>query len=270
MVHRILVALLVFLAPTAVLAQVSNCQAIAGRLPGAVLVPVAASPVAADAPYAVAITYLGHSSFRITAPDGTAVVTDYSGIAGPGGPPDVATMNHAHISHWTPDPDPRIPHVLRGWDEGDGAAEHLLEVGQVLVRNVPTDIRRFDGTIEEDGNSIFIFEIAGLCIGHLGHLHQLPSQAQYAEIGRLDIVFVPIDGTYTMDQPAMMQVVERLRASLAIPMHWFSQYTLADFVALTDADGLAIELHGESTLRVSLDTLPERPTLLVLPPLGAF
>jgi L-ascorbate metabolism protein UlaG (beta-lactamase superfamily) len=44
----------------------------------------------------------------------------------------------------------------------------------------------------KDGNSIFIFEVAGLCIGHLGHLHHKLDENHFAAIGRLDIVMVPI------------------------------------------------------------------------------
>ena len=57
----------------------------------------------------------------------------------------------------------------------------------MLVRNVTTDIRGgFSGSRIEDNNSIFVFEVAGLCIGHLGHLHHEPSDETYAAIGRLD------------------------------------------------------------------------------------
>jgi L-ascorbate metabolism protein UlaG (beta-lactamase superfamily) len=106
--------------------------------------------------------------------------------------------------------------------------------------------------------------VAGLCIGHLGHLHQPLSDAQVAEIGRLDVVFVPIDGTYTMNQETMMEVVSRLRAQLAIPMHWFGSSTLFSFLDATRADGLAVEYAGTTTIRVSLNTLPEVPTFRVL------
>ena len=77
--------------------------------------------------------------------------------------PDVVTMNHAHETHWTAFPDPDIPHVLRGWSDQIGKpAEHRVELGEVLVRNVPTDIRsRYGGGVEEHGNSVFIFEMAG-------------------------------------------------------------------------------------------------------------
>ena len=72
----------------------------------------------------------------------------------------------------------RIKHVLRGWNPNGGAANHDLTVGDVKIRNVPTNIRSWAGGTEIDGNSIFIFEVAGLCIGHLGHLHhELTAQA---------------------------------------------------------------------------------------------
>ncbi|MBJ3775516.1 MBL fold metallo-hydrolase [Acuticoccus sp. 2012] len=250
------------LASPAAAQMVSNCQAIAQRLsPDARFIRVATGS-AADA-YTVEISYVGHSTFRITAPDRTVIATDFNGIAGNGPLPDVVTMNHAHSSHYTPFPDPEIRYVLRGWNPEGGRAEHFLEVGEVLIRNVPTDIRSYRG-VEESGNSIFIFEIAGLCLGHLGHLHQMLSDAQIAEIGRLDIMFVPIDGTYTMNQAAMMTVVERLRTQVVIPMHWFGDYTLSQFIAGMREDGLTIAMHPEQVYRVSLNTLPRERTLLVL------
>ncbi|NIX22805.1 MAG: Zn-dependent hydrolase, partial [Actinobacteria bacterium] len=93
---------------------------------------------------------------------------------------------------YTDFPDPAIEHVLRGWNPEGGPAEHDLDVGDVHIRNVPTDIRGWSGLVEPDGNSIFIFEVADLCIGHLGHLHHRLSDADLALIGRLDVVFAPV------------------------------------------------------------------------------
>ena len=72
-----------------------------------------------------------------------------------------------------------------------------------------------------DGNSIFIFEVAGLCIGHLGHLHHKLDESHFAAIGRLDIVMVPIDGSYTMSLDGISEITKRLRASVVLPMHRF-------------------------------------------------
>ena len=73
----------------------------------------------------------------------------------------------------------------------------------------------------KDGNSIFIFEVAGLCIGHLGHLHHKLDESHFAAIGRLDILMVPIDGTYTMSLDGISDITRRLRASVVLPMHRF-------------------------------------------------
>jgi L-ascorbate metabolism protein UlaG (beta-lactamase superfamily) len=192
-------------------------------------------------------------------------VTDYAGYLGSGDHvPDVATMNNAHRTHWTDTPDPRIPHVLRGWATGGQAAAHDLDLGGMRVRNVPTDVRS-GGGVRPDGNSIFVFEAAGLCIGHLGHLHHEPDDAQYAAIGRLDVVMVPVDGGYTLDLPTMMRIVSRLRSSVVIPMHWFSDEALGIFLAGM-ADDFDVVETGLPSIEIGLNDLPGRPTILVLTP----
>ncbi len=215
----------------------------------------------------VRITFVGHATFRLRTPAAVVIATDYAGYAGDGPVPTVVTMNHAHETHYTDFPDPAIEHVLRGWNPNGGPAEHRLTVRDTLIRNVSTDIRSWsDDTVEKDGNSIFIFEVADLCIGHLGHLHHKPSPEQLARIGRLDVVFAPVDGTYTLDLPAMIEVLKALRASLVIPMHYFAGDSLERFLAGMRKD-FAIRTQEETTTVVSLKTLPDRPTVLVLPDL---
>ncbi|QDC08938.1 MBL fold metallo-hydrolase [Oceanicola sp. D3] len=243
----------------------SHCIALAQNTPGMAYVQKAAwaDPVEEDA---VRITYVDHSVYVIQTAGGLAVATDYNGYLGPEDfVPDVATMNHAHSSHWTPNPDPRIPHVLKGWGDAEGPADHHLDLGEMLVRNVPTDIRQGFGGTEEDGNSIFIFEVAGLCIGHLGHLHHEPNAEQYAALGRLDVVMAPVDGGMTVDIATMQRIVSRLRSSIVLPMHWFSGYSLEQFLEGM-AGEFAIDRRIGSSLTVSLRDLPSRPTIVVLQP----
>ncbi len=238
----------------------SRCHAFVEGVPGvwyATLGPVAAS--AAE----VAITYVGHSTFRIETAAGIVIATDYFGASGEGRPPDVVTMNKAHETHFTNYPDPAIPHVLRGWNPAGGPAVHLLTLRDVTIRNVTTDIRGW-GLPEKDGNSIFVFEVADLCIGHLGHLHHEPTEAQYALLGRLDVVMAPVDGTYTLELAKMIDVLKRLKASLVLPMHAFGQYSLSRFLDGM-SDQFTIVIHDARTLTVSVDTLPSRPTVLAIP-----
>jgi len=137
----------------------------------------------------------------------------------------------------------------------------------VLIRNVTTDIRRYfgddsNGEMLKDGNSIFIFEVAGLCIGHLGHLHHKLDETHFAAIGRLDIVMVPIDGTYTMSLDGVSEITKRLRASVVLPMHRFAT-PLDEFMRLIGQQ-FVIDQRTERTLKISRETLPGTPTVIIL------
>jgi len=258
-----LLAVAFMLAPAAAIA--SDCLQVARPwpgIPGYDPLPVVRAAQALEAEE-VGITFVGHASFRIETPEGVTAVTDFAGFWGAGDPPEIVTMNKAHSSHWTPSPDPRIAHVLRGWNPEGGEAMHYMEVGDLLVRNVPTDIRGWDGTVEPFGNSIFVFEAHGLCIGHLGHLHHKPTDLHYGMIGRLDVVMAPVDGGYTMNQAAMIEVLQRLRARIVIPMHWFGSSNLDRFLAGMQGE-FAVREHGGPSIVISRDALPDRPTVVVL------
>jgi L-ascorbate metabolism protein UlaG (beta-lactamase superfamily) len=215
----------------------------------------------------VAITYVGHSTYYIDTPGGVRIATDFNGYYQTGRLPEIVTMNRAHSTHYTLFPDPKIPHVLHGWGE-NGQPAHIAErIGDVYIRNVTTDIRRYygegsGGEMIKDGNSIFIFEVAGLCIGHLGHLHHQLDETHFAAIGRLDIVMVPIDGTYTMSLDGVSDITRRLRASVVLPMHRFAT-PLDEFMRLIGQQ-FEIDQRTERTLKISRDTLPTTPTVIIL------
>ena len=243
----------------------SECLAMASAPPRAV--PVAYRRVAARTDE-VAITYAGHSTYYIDTPGGIRIATDYNGVYRTGRLPDVVTMNRAHETHYTLFPDPKIAHVLHGWGENGKAAHYAMRIGDVYIRNVTTDIRRYwgessGGEMIKDGNSIFIFEVAGLCIGHLGHLHHKLDDSHFAAIGRLDIVMVPIDGTYTMSLDGVSEITKRLRAAVVLPMHRFAT-PLDEFMRLIGQQFEIDRRGGERTLRISRDTLPATPTVIIL------
>jgi L-ascorbate metabolism protein UlaG (beta-lactamase superfamily) len=248
----------------------SRCLAVAQSAPKAI--PVVYIPVqeGLQSPTAeeVAIRFVGHSTFLITTPGGVTIATDFNGYAG-GVLPRVVTMNRAHTSHWTNDIDPAIEHVLRGWGEEGGKAEHHIQVDDVLIRNVTTDIRGggFEGSPGiriPDGNSIFIFEVARLCIGHVGHLHHVLDPEDLNFIGQLDVVMVPVDGSYTMSQAAMVETLQVVKARLVLPMHYFGSFTLERFLAHL-GQTFDIAINPEPEITVSVRTLPQSPQVLVLP-----
>lgn len=233
------------------------------RLAGAVPRPTNSrkpAPVAADG---VQLRYLAHSSFRIETPAGVSAVTDFNGTLRLEPLPDIVTMNIAHSTHHTDRVDPKIKHVLRGWDPAGGMARHDFTYRDLRVRNVTTDLRGF-GVARPGANSIFVFETAELCIAHLGHLHHRLTPTHIAELGRVDVLLVPVDGGYTLDHQDMVEVMRQVAAPLNLPMHYFTPGNLARFVD-TARPYFAIATGPPAGIALSRGNLPRRPTLLVLP-----
>jgi len=212
----------------------------------------------------VRLTYVGHATFLIESPQLVRIATDYNDFVRPPMLPDIVTMNHAHSTHFTDRPDPGIKFVLRGWREDGKPTDWDVQYQDVRVRSVATNIRDWGGGTQRHGNSIFIFEVANLCIAHLGHLHQTLTQQQLDEIGRLDVVLAPVDGHFTLDLEGMMEVLTALKAPLMIPMHFFSTFTLSRFLERV-RQIWPVEMSEIPSMVVSKASLPTTPKVTVLP-----
>lgn len=257
-------AVLAFLfAPINLARAASGCLALS-KGPQRSLVQPAAFRVAELKRGEVRLTFVGHATFLIESEKGVRIATDYNDYVRPNVIPEIVTMNRAHDTHFTMFPDPTIRHVLRGWNPEGGAARHDVTMDDVRVRNVPTNIRGWDGGTAQYGNSIFIFEVGDLCIAHLGHLHHTLRPEQLTEIGQVDVLLVPVDGSYTLDLPGMMEVLRDIRAPLIIPMHYFSRSTLERFLVRAREQFEVTETDSPS-LVLSRATLPTRQEVRVLP-----
>jgi L-ascorbate metabolism protein UlaG (beta-lactamase superfamily) len=249
-------------APAAKPEMVEGCPGlIASRTPRLTPAALRLADLTADQ---VRMTYVGHSTFLIESPKLVRVATDYNDYVKPRVLPDIVTMNRAHSTHYTDHPDSGIKHVLRGWTPDGSPASHDVQLQDVRVRSVATNIRDWSGGTLRHGNSIFVFEIANLCIAHLGHLHHTLTQQQLNEIGRVDVVMVPVDGSFTLDLEGMVEVLQALKAPLTIPMHFFSSYTLERFLARV-RQNWEVEWRDTPSLVLSKTTLPTAPKVVVLP-----
>jgi L-ascorbate metabolism protein UlaG (beta-lactamase superfamily) len=211
------------------------------------------------------LSFIGHASFLIETPRNVKAVTDYNDYVRGNVIPDIATMNKAHSTHFSRNPQPGITHLLPGWNSGGGRIEHDLTLLDLRVRNVSTNIRAWGGEgTEYDGNSIFIFELGDLCVVHLGHLHHTLEPAHIRAIGRADIVLAPVDSGFTMDIDGMMEVLQSLSPRVVIPMHFFGQHTLEKFIRL-GSERYIIDRRETPVALFSRESLPEKPTMVVLP-----
>jgi len=256
----LLAGVLALLGPRLALA---GCAPIAWNAPRVMLAGTASEAATGG----LRLTFLGHASFLIETPQHVSAVTDYNGVNVPEDPPDIATMNHAHSTHYTDHPDPRIKYVLHGWRDDGKPAEIDLVYRDLHVSNLPTNIRDWQGGTEYYGNSIFLFESAGLCVAHLSHLHHLLTEQDIAVLGHVDIVMAPVDGIYTMSHADMMQVLDALQPRVVLPMHYFSRQVLDEFLAL-EKGRYVVREGATPTAVISRAELPAQPEIWVLP--GGF
>jgi L-ascorbate metabolism protein UlaG (beta-lactamase superfamily) len=218
----------------------------------------------------VRVTYIGHSSFLIQTPGGASAVTDYNGLHVPATAPDIVTMNNSHDSHYTDDPNPEIRYVLPGWSGkiGAGFAKHDVRFKDLRVFNVPTNIGEY-GDPKGNGNSIFVFEISGLCIAHLGHLHHVLTRDQLLKLGRIDVLFVPVDGGMTITHPQALAVIKQIEPRLVFPMH-FGFFGAPDAFFEVAKAFYPIRSEKGSTMLVSRKMLPRSTEIRFLQGGGGF
>ena len=109
-----------------------------------------------------------------------------------------------------------------------------------------------------------MFETADLCIAHLGHLHHNLTPTHLAELSEIDVVMVPVDGAWTLNQDEMIDVLRQIKPKIIIPMHIFTQATLDKF--LTKIGNLYVVSHLASpTLVLTRSELPSETQVVVLP-----
>ncbi len=159
------------------------------------------------------IEYYGHSCFRLIADDGFSIVCDPFGAIGlplPRLSADLITISHAHYDHNNASA-VDAPEVL------DRAGEY--ERGGVSIRAFPAF---HDDAMGRKRGSVLIFEflIDGLKICHLGDLGEAPSRRLLAQIGKPDVLLIPVGGNYTIDAGTAHTYICLIDPAFTIPMHY--------------------------------------------------
>lgn len=161
------------------------------------------------------ITPLGHSCFLLEESTGTRVITDpYSSDIGITLPPvsaDVVTVSHSHYDH------NNVKAVLGHPMVIDKPGMHDVKGVQIFGLNTYHD--EHNGA-KRGSNVIFNIRMDGVNVCHLGDIGHGPSPMMIEAIGPVDILLIPVGGTYTIDAEVAKEYVDRLMPSVVIPMHF--------------------------------------------------
>lgn len=191
------------------------------------------------------LTWLGHACFLVEQ-DGYMILLDpYTGVEGY--PPLRASAHEIFCSH-------------QHFDHNAVEAVEILPAREspFTVREVPTFHDGQGGALRGE-NTVRVFSAGGLAAAHLGDLGHRLSPEQIEAIGPVDLVMVPVGGTYTVDAAGAKEVCAALGARWVVPMHYrHAPYglpnvgTVEEFLALWTPErvhrleGPALELPLES------------------------
>jgi L-ascorbate metabolism protein UlaG (beta-lactamase superfamily) len=222
------------------------------------IVPAAASGF-------VEIKWFGHSFFQITSSSGTKIITDPFGPMGfpiPQVWPHIVTVGREHRNHNNVGLAKGSPIVLRGLKEGTFEWNDInLSFRDILIYNVPIHQRGYMEYQRSLKGAAFVFEMDGMCILHSGDVSEPFSEDQLQFIGHIDVLMVPIGGTYTAGPEEAKQIIEQLKPKIAIPMHYW--YRESDLMRFTDGP-YRTRILNTSKFTVSKDTLPLTTEIYVL------
>jgi L-ascorbate metabolism protein UlaG (beta-lactamase superfamily) len=242
-------------------------------LPIALLLSASAS-WAAGSPVVGKLTWYGQACFLLETAAGTRVLMDPIpkglGYELPAGlRADLITVSHEHPDHNNVGMAMNKARVIRGLTsdrKGWARVDERLKDLTVRTVGVYHDDKR--GT-ERGLNTVFIFEVGGLRIAHLGDLGHALTDDQLAAIGSVDVLLVPVGGTFTIDARQATRLVDRVRPRLmVIPMHYKTE--AVTIKQLEPLDGF---LEGKANVRketnrtISLSPVKARPAaeIVILP-----
>lgn len=214
------------------------------------------------------IKWLGHAAFLFTAEDGTKILTDpyvpgaYDGAVGYSPineKADLVTVSHDHADHNGTNQLPGSPQIIKG--------KGTWTVKGIKITGIGT-FHDHKGGRERGVNTVFVYEIEQLRLVHLGDLGHIPDEATAKSIGRVDILLIPVGGTFTIDAKEARQVVDLLKPRLVIPMHYktpklgFAIAGVEEFLKLSSE----VKRTGQSEVALSPTNLLEKTETWVLVP----
>jgi len=207
------------------------------------------------------IKWLGHSSFLIENGRGIKIITDpfdeTLGYKLPRIKVNIVTVSHEHFDHNYVRGVKGRPVVFKGIIKRES---HKME-----FRGISSYHDSVYGA-KRGPNTIFVIKADGLNLCHLGDLGHILSQDKLAEIGLVDILFIPVGGFYTIDSTQATQIINDIKPKIAIPMHYKTEAIKfsIDPVETFLLNKNNVKRLESSKLEIDKDTLPESTQIYVL------
>ena len=206
------------------------------------------------------ITWLGHSCFLIRGKEKTIITDPYHPDLGYrlGEPEaDIVTLSHFHPGHNYIEGVANEPKRIQSPGE--------YEIGGTFITGVASFHDNRKGDLRGK-NTIYIIEMDGITLCHLGDLGHILAAHSIEEIGDIDILFLPVGEVSTMPVDTAVDIVRQLEPPIVIPMHYKTAAFTGDLSPVDKfLDKMRIrELEARPKLSITSSSLPSSTQTIVL------
>ncbi|MGB9681884.1 MAG: MBL fold metallo-hydrolase [bacterium] len=208
------------------------------------------------------ITYNGHACFSIESSTGI-VVTDPFGeeIPYPVGrlKGTIVTVSHEHFDHNVVKRVEGNPAVVRTPGE--------YNISGIKIKGVSAFHDKSKGK-ERGKNIIFVIEIEGIKLCHLGDLGETLSEEQVKTIGNVDVLFVPTGGFFTIEPEEAQEIIKQIVPKIAIPMHYRTNYikewNIKPIEAFLKDITFPVKYLETNSIKITKESLPRTTEVYIL------
>lgn len=214
------------------------------------------------------IKYLAHSAFLLSSAKGIRILTDPYESGSYGGAlgykkideeTDIISISHNHADH---------NYISREHDKAKVIREPgTFTIKGITLRGISLYHDSNQGS-ERGSNIAYILTIDGINYCHLGDLGHTLNREELSEIGSVDVLMIPVGGTFTINSKEAWQVVESISPRVCMPMHYktksvgFNLELLNNFIS----DRNNVRVLAGSEIELSKTSIPEKTEIWVLKP----
>lgn len=212
------------------------------------------------------IKWYGHAAFNITTEKGVKIIVDPYESGAFGGAlsygkikdeADIVLTSHDHADHnYTKDIQGKFTHIDK---------KGIYEVKNVKIKAISSYHDPSKGR-ERGNNLIFVIEADGLILAHMGDLGHTLEKDTVKEVGKIDILFLPVGGFYTIDAKEAVKVMRDINPVITIPMHYKTEKCNLPISELKEFTGgkKSVKVTNVSEVEIKKETLPKEPEIIVL------
>jgi L-ascorbate metabolism protein UlaG (beta-lactamase superfamily) len=119
-------------------------------------------------------------------------------------------------------------------------------------------------------NTIFVFTVDGITFCHLGDLGHILDESKIEEIGKIDVIFIPVGGTATINAEEATILLNKMKPKIAIPMHYRQKKANVNWkTPIASLDDFLkgknnVKLIKSEGIELSSNKLPKKMRIIVL------